>query len=178
MAATVIFPVGHYLGPFHLGRYRGVDHVRIMLGNVEVGVTEDESNVWSQAHIHGMTRAELAKVETTTVDIGRLFAIGVLVEVDPEPSVASAFARAYRLRPLQSARGEVAPGRFGIGTAGVAHAVVDGWAHDLWLRCAATPDLWTACGGPEVLDLFIHNGHTLLDGAAAYLSPVVRSAPG
>ncbi len=170
MSTPVVFPVGLYLGPMHPGPGRRADHVRVMIGDAVVGLVDGESTLWGRAHEAALTRAEL--VATDTVDIGRLLGIGAMVEVDPDAPVA--FARSYRLRPLQSALGEVAPGRFGIGTAGVAHAVVDDWAHDLWLRCAAAPDLLTACGTAPVLDQFVQKGHTLLAGAAAYLGPVAR----
>lgn len=105
---------------------------------------------------------------------------GGAVWVRPGTADAAEFAQRHRLRPLQTAFGELEsePGWYGIGIGGQLRGRVDATLFQMWWHCGDTASLWQACqrvadqdhGAPDaVLEHFCRNGHTLLCCGAAYL---------
>jgi hypothetical protein len=87
------------------------------------------------------------------------------------------YAKAYRLRPLQSVLG-FSDGRFVIGTVGGASILVDEFTRDLWWWAGPSPDLESlfatvasvrAVGVAQVAEYFLRHAPDLLAAGAAYL---------
>lgn len=151
MTDTWVFPVGHYLGPYHPGPGAAPDSYRVRIGDEVVRLaTEAEFLVWGLAH--GVpaassdpgrvwTRADVtglaAERVTTDLDgvLADLLAAGALVEVGPDGVAPVIFARSHRLQPLLSGLGSGPgrPDRYQIGVFGEEPAaVVDVRVFDLW----------------------------------------------
>ena len=152
MTDTWVFPVGHYLGPFHPGPGAPAESHRVRVGDEVVKLaTDTEFLVWGLAHgLPGAappgsdriwTRDALAGIAAQragtdlTGTFADLLAVGALTEVGPGGVDPAIFARTHRLQPLLSGLG-AGPGRPDLHRIGVFGeepvAMVDVRVFDLW----------------------------------------------
>ncbi len=163
-AAPVVFPVGHYMGPFHPDVDAPVKHHIVRVGwNTPKLPDEAHLNVWALAHglpggpdttrwtrqaiIDAADEAEMPDAEAI---LDTLAGLGLIAEVTPGTPQAREFAESYRLNALMIGLGNSPddPVLDAIGLAGLPPVLkvrprifeVWQWAH-LW------PSLWSACEG-------------------------------
>lgn len=199
---TLIFPVGHYLGPHYRPDTAAPAGHRLRLGpSLRWLVTEPELLAWTLAHGLGeladeeehWTRAAVTDhagwlAETDVAEaIGGLLERRLLVEVDPEQTEAAAgFARGHRLRALLLALGADPedPEAVLLGTAGSPRLALSERGYSFWQAGQHSQCLWEACqlvaksgseGGTdpgELLPEILGELHGLLGAGAAYLDIV------
>ncbi len=158
---ALIFPVGHYLGPFYPGAGAELRHHGVRIGtNLYRLDTDQELAVWGFAHgVAGQfgppTRWTRAAVESahgggaeTAATLDRLLERELVVEVMPGTPDAAEFAGDVRLRALLMGTGHSAqhPGFYGIGPLPNETAVlVPAELFELWEWGPGFDDLWAAC---------------------------------
>lgn len=160
--STLIFPVGHYMGPFHPGPGEPVKHHTVRVGWQTPKLhDDDEYGVWAIAH--GVVRRldttpwTRAVVEDTVRNAGvdeparivdALLERGLLAEVTPGTPQAVEFANAYRVQSLMVGLGNTPdePLLTGIGLPGLPPAVrVEPFSAELWEWGHIFPNLWGVC---------------------------------
>lgn len=168
----LIFPVGHYLGPFYPVGASTPSHHAVQVGADTVAVDDDNAfAIWALLHGLGSplrtdtgelaTDSPLAWTRSTVVSVAEelglerpaatiadLLAQDVAVEVQQDTTDVVEFAQLYRIRPLLSGLGNSpdAPGVYGIGMPGSPPAVeVFRYEYELWQWGQANPTLWHAC---------------------------------
>lgn len=159
---TLLFPVGHYLGPHYLARADQPAGHRVRVGaSLRWLGTEPEVLAWTLAHGPGelgdpdqaWDRANvlaygrwLAGTDLTDA-VTRLVDRRLLVEVDPDGAGAAGFALAHRLRSLMLPLGPDPddPDSVLLGTAGQPELALSELGHAVWRAGSRTGTLWDAC---------------------------------
>jgi hypothetical protein len=194
---TLLFPVGHWLGPFHPAAGAPSAGARIRVGAHVLTLSRPaEAAAWALAHATGdeqeresalTVEAYHAYVQDALGAEGHaaaeaLLTVGALVRVPESGAPARRFAAEHRLRPLLTA--PAGP----VTADGTAHRpVVDEFTHELWWWSGPSPDLWSACERvarsrgvqpQRLLDHFLATGHALVSTGAGYLDRALEpSAP-
>ncbi|MGI8628315.1 MAG: hypothetical protein ACR2J5_17370 [Geodermatophilaceae bacterium] len=162
--SSLVFPVGHYMGPFHPSRNGPAKH-HIVRVDWETPKLPDEGHVDIWALAHGLptredvrwTRraiieaADEAGMPDATAILDNLASLGLIAEVTPGTEQAHEFANSYRLQSLLIGLGNSPddPLLDGIGLMGLAPVV------KVRPRCSRSGNGHT-CGprsGPPVQDL-------------------------
>lgn len=161
---ALLFPVGHYMGPFHPGRGAPPKHHIVRVGR-DTPKLPDETHfdVWALSHglparIGHMpwTRQAVARVATDAgvpdpeAVLDSLLELGLVVEVVPGTPGAVDFARRHRVHSLLIGLGNGPEDPFldGIGLPGLPPlARVEPRVYELWQWAHLWPDLWSACQG-------------------------------
>ncbi|MBA3278461.1 MAG: hypothetical protein H0U22_07045 [Geodermatophilaceae bacterium] len=162
--APLVFPVGHYMGPFHPSQGAPAKHHIVRVG-WDTPKLPDQAHfdVWALAHgLPSRTRTvrwtRQAIIETAaeidlpgTADIlDSLAARGLIVEVTPGSDQAREFAVQYRLRSLLIGLGNTPddPVLDGIGLGGIPPLVkVRPRVFEIWQWAHLWPSVWAACEG-------------------------------
>ncbi len=162
--APLVFPVGHYMGPFHPTQGAPAKHHIVRIGwNTPKLRDEAHFNIWALAH--GMpsrlgtvpwTRQVLietateAEVPAAAEILDSLEALGLIVAVAPGSDGAREFAAAYRVRPLLIGLGNTADDQVldGIGLPGIPPLLkVRPRIFEIWQWAHLWPSIWAACEG-------------------------------
>lgn len=157
----LVFPVGHYQGPFFPDVAAPMAFVRLRIGrNVAQLFTEDEVALWALAHgvpdelDSGPWTLEAmgeAAVRLDRMSIGGaldvLLDAGVLVEVVPGSPESVEFARSHMFRSLLVGLGAepTRPGMVALGLRGQPGPFVDESAYEIWQWAPSMSSLWDAC---------------------------------
>lgn len=162
--APVVFPIGHYMGPFHPSRNAPARHHIVRVG-WETPKLPDEAHVdiWALAHglparvdtvrwtraaiIEAAQDAGMADAEAT---LDSLADLGLIAEVTPGTEQARTFATSYRLQSLMIGLGNSPqdPVLDGIGFAGLPPVVkVRPRVFEIWQWAHLWPTVWAACEG-------------------------------
>ncbi|MDQ3733600.1 MAG: hypothetical protein M3400_06310 [Actinomycetota bacterium] len=162
--APLVFPVGHYMGPFHPTQGAPAKHHIVRVGwNTPKLPDQAHFDMWALAHglpsrLGGAPWTRQVLIETATEAevpgaaeiLDNLVRLGLTVEVMPGSDQAQKFAQAYRVRPLLIGLGNTAadPVLDGIGLAGVPPLVrVRPRVFEIWEWTHLWPSIWTACEG-------------------------------
>lgn len=162
--APLVFPVGHYMGPFHPSRNGPAKHHIVRVG-WETPKLPDESHldIWGLAHglqdrmdsVRWTRQAILLAAEEAEMsDAGEIFdhlaELGLIAEVSPGTEQAREFAESYRLQSLLIGLGNSPddPVLDGIGLVGIPPVVkVRPRIFEIWQWAHLWPNLWAACEG-------------------------------
>lgn len=162
--APLVFPVGHYMGPFHPNEGAPAKHHIVRVG-WDTPKLPDQAHFDIWALTHGLpsrlgnrrwTRraiietSEEADMSGAADILDSLADLGVIVEVTPGSEQARDFATSYRLRSLLIGLGNTAedPVLDGIGLAGIAPLVkVRPRVFEIWQWGHLWPSVWDACEG-------------------------------
>jgi len=190
MTDPLIFPVGHYTGPFHAARGAPPQHHTLRVGWNERQLAEGaEVSLWMLSHgfldvisVRPWTRstlleaADAAKFGDAAAQLNDLLERGVLVAVQRGGDDTETFARGHRIESLLVGLGNTPdkPLDFGIGLPGVGPAVlVDDLLYQFWLWGHFTPSLWEACEVLAAANVEVGSGPTtppaMLDSVLAGL---------
>lgn len=163
-SAPLVFPVGHYMGPFHPTQGAPVQHHIVRVG-WDTPKLPDQAHfdIWALAHglpsRQGALRwtrqaiigtAEQADLPGAGDILDSLADLGLIVGVAPGTEQAREFAESYRLRSLLIGLGNTAedPVLDGIGLAGIAPLVkVRPRVFEIWQWAHLWPSVWAACEG-------------------------------
>ncbi len=162
--APLVFPVGHYMGPFHPVRNGPAKHHIVRVGwETPKLPDEDHLDIWALAHgLPGrieQTRwtrqaiidaAEEAEMSDAAATLDNLAKLGLIAEVPPGPEQARKFAQSYRMQSLLIGLGNSPddPVLDGIGLVGIAPVVkVRPRIFEIWQWAHLWPSLWAACEG-------------------------------
>jgi len=163
-AAPLVFPVGHYMGPFHPTRGAPPKHHIVRVG-WDTPKLPDQAHVEIWALAHGLpAQADTVRwtrraIVETAQDAGmpdaaaildRLAELGLIAEVGPRTEQTREFAGSYRLQSLLIGLGNTPgdPALEGIGVAGLPPAVnVDPRVFEIWQWAHLWPSVWAACEG-------------------------------
>lgn len=186
---SLVFPVGHYLGPHfsESGSTAGRHRVRVGPSLRWLG-SEPELVAWSLAHgiaeladDRPWTRAVLVEWGWQLADtdltgpVAGLVDRRLLVEVDPAGTEAAEFAKAHRLRALMLALGRDPdePAEVILGVAGEPAVALSELGYEVWQASQLVPTLWDACqaAGSPLTEL-LSELHGLLAAGVAYLDTV------
>lgn len=157
-----VFPLGHYLGPFHPHRDAPVAYHRIRVGEEAVRLfSEDELAAWLLAHgLPGTvadqpwTREAMAvaareqggddRATALSGAVTELLTEGVLIEVPDGSRAAREFATSYRFCPLLVGLGvdPRQPDQVVIGLTGNPIVTIDQLGYEVWLWSPAQANLW------------------------------------
>jgi hypothetical protein len=160
-----MFPVGHYLGPFHRQRGAPVAHHKVRVGRETVRLlTEDELAAWLLAHglpgtpadrpwtrpaIEAAARDQAGTERATAVSgaVSELLGDGALVEVPDGTRAGAEFATSHRFCPLLVGLGadQRQPDQMIIGLTGNPVVAVDELGYQVWQWAPLHPNLWVAC---------------------------------
>ncbi|HEV2087950.1 MAG TPA: hypothetical protein VGR21_06540 [Cryptosporangiaceae bacterium] len=160
--APLVFPIGHYMGPFHPARHAAPQHYIVRVGwDTPKLPDEDHLNVWALTHglpsqiasVPWDRHAILAAAKDAGMPgaekiLGTLLDLGVAAEVMPGTDQAIEFAQAYRMQSLLVGLGNLPddPTLDGIGLPGVAPVVrVRPRVYELWQWGHLWPSLWATC---------------------------------
>lgn len=162
--AALVFPVGHYMGPFHPSRNGPSKHHIVRVG-WETPKLPDEEHVDIWALAHGLparvdsvpwTRqaivdaADDAEMPNAGAILDSLAELGLVAEVTPGTEQAREFAESYRLQSLLIGLGNSPddPILDGIGLVGIPPVVkVRPRIFEIWQWAHLWPTLWAACEG-------------------------------
>lgn len=161
-AAPVVFPIGHYMGPFHPRPGAPPRHFIVRIGWTTPKLPDEAHlDVWAFAHglptridSERWTReavvrtAEDAGVADAGAVVENLLERRLLAEVEPGTDQAVEFARTYRMQSLLIGLGNGPddPVLDGIGIAGLPAVVrVRPRVFELWQWGHLWPDLWSTC---------------------------------
>ncbi len=160
----VVFPVGHYMGPFHPSRNGPAKHHIVRVG-WETPKLPDEEHVDIWALAHGLpdrvettrwTRqaiieaAQDADMPDAAAILDNLAGLGLIAEVSPGTEQAREFAESYRLQSLLIGLGNSPedPILDGIGLIGIPPVVkVRPRVFEIWQWAHLWPTIWAACEG-------------------------------
>lgn len=164
MTPAVLFPIGHYLGPFHPGRDEPARHHVVRVG-WDTPKLPDEAHVDIWALTHGLparidtvpwTRdavleaaADAGMTDADTI-LETLLQLGLVAEVGADAEGARAFAARYRLQSLLVGLGNSPddPALDGIGLIGLPPLVrVRPRVFEVWQWAHLWPSLWSAAEG-------------------------------
>lgn len=159
----VIFPLGHYIGPFYPEQHAPLRHHIVRVGRETPKLADDtHMAVWALLHGPGPTAGGEGPAWTRQVVesicgdlditgaarlVDELLHTGAAVEVDSHGDGLLEFAHAYRLRALLHGLGNTAEdhGRYGIGIPHVGPIVtVSIQEYELWQWAPVVPTLWDA----------------------------------
>lgn len=161
VSTPVLFPVGHYLGPFHPAPGAPADYHLVRVG-WDSPHLPDETHVDVWGLVHGLparigstawTReavcgaAEEAGVADPDQVIDHLIELGVVAEVTPGSPSAVGFARTHRVQSLLVGLGNTpdAGALDAIGVIGLPPVVrVEPEVFEFWQLAQLWPDLWSA----------------------------------
>lgn len=160
--APIVFPVGHYMGPFHPGKDAPAKHHIVRVGwDTPKLPDEDHVDIWALAH--GLparmdtrwTRraiieaADDADMPNAGATLGSLADLGLIAEVSPGTEQAREFADSYRLQSLMIGLGPDPedPLLDGIGILGMAALKVRRRVLEIWQWAHLFPTIWAACEG-------------------------------
>lgn len=161
---ALVFPVGHYMGPFHPSEGAPVKHHIIRVG-WDTPKLPDESHLDIWALAHGLpsrldtvpwTRqaivdaADDAGMPDAAAILDSLAGWGVITEVTPGTAQAREFAESHRLQSLLIGLGNSPddPVLDGIGLAGIPAMVkVRPRVFEIWQWAHLWPSVWAACEG-------------------------------
>lgn len=164
VVAPVVFPVGHYMGPFHPSRHAPAKHHIVRVG-WETPKLPDEEHVDIWAMAHGLpdrvdtvrwTRqaiidaAEEIGMSGAAAILDSLADLGLIAEVSLGTAQAREFAGSYRLQSLLIGLGNSPDDHIldGIGLAGLPPVVkVRPRVYEIWQWAHLWPSLWAACEG-------------------------------
>lgn len=161
-AASWVFPLGHYLGPFHPGSDAPVDYYRIQVGEETVRLfSADELAAWLLAHGLPGTGAEAPwtreamaaaarepggadRAAALSGTVAELLEEGVLVEAADGTPEARDFAAGHRLCPLLVGLGADPrqPDQVVLGLTGNPIVTIDQLGYEVWLWSPAQANLW------------------------------------
>jgi len=161
----IVFPVGHYMGPFHPKQGAPAKHHIVRVG-WRTPKLPDQAHYDMWALAHGLpsrldnapwsrqvlieTANEAAVPGPAAEILDNLAQLGLIVEVTPGSDQAREFAEAYRVRPLLMGIGNTAndPVLDGIGLAGMPPLVrVRPRVFEIWEWTHLWPSIWSACEG-------------------------------
>ncbi|MGI8628324.1 MAG: hypothetical protein ACR2J5_17415 [Geodermatophilaceae bacterium] len=162
--APLVFPVGHYMGPFHPSRNGPAKHHIVRVGWETPKIPdEDHLDVWALAHgLPGrvdsvrwtrraiIEAADEAEMPDAAAVLDNLTDLGLVVEVTPGTEQAREFADSYRLQSLLIGLGNSPddPVLDGIGLPGVAPMLkVRPRVFEIWQWAHLWPTIWAACEG-------------------------------
>lgn len=159
-----VFPIGHYLGPFHRHRDAPVAHHQVRVGHETVRLlTEDELAAWLLAHglpgtpadrpwtrqaieaaARGQGGADSAPIAEA---LSELLGEGALAEVPDGTDPAVTFATGHRFCPLLVGLGADPrqPDQLIIGLTGNPVVTVDELGYQVWQWAPLHANLWEAC---------------------------------
>jgi hypothetical protein len=187
---SLVFPVGHYLGPYHHPATDSAPDGQPAGHRVRVGPslrwlgTEPELLAWTFAHgLHELvdddpwTRGTLIEYAWQLADadltdaVARLLERRLLVEVDPDGQEASGFGRSYRLRTLMLALGRDPgePGAVLLGTAGEPVVALSEFGYAVWQASQRSTTLWGTCASVAQADPAVADAGALLPELLAEL---------
>jgi len=162
--APLVFPVGHYMGPFHPKVDAPAKHYIVRVG-WDTPKLPDEAhlNIWALAHglpdrtdttrwtrhaiIEAAAEADMADAAGI---LDTLVGLGLIAEVTPGTPQAREFAEAHRVQALMIGIGNTPddPILDGIGFAGIPPVVkVRPRVFEIWQWAHLWPSLWAACEG-------------------------------
>lgn len=189
--AGLIFPVGHYMGPFHPARGVPANHHVARVGwksaklpdqaHVDVwllahGVADQVEAPWTREAIaeaaHGYHRTKVHDI------IDSLLSLGLLTVVRSGTDQAVEFAYHYRIRPLLVGLGNEPenPARTGIGLPGLAPLLeVDASDFEIWQWAHLWPNIWSACEGLAQAGREAGGGSSSNLHPASVLASMIRS---
>lgn len=162
--AALVFPVGHYMGPFHPSRDGPAKHHIVRVG-WETPKLPDEEHVDIWALAHGlparidkvrwtrraiMEAAEEAEMPDAAKILDNLADLGLIAEVMPGTEQAREFAESHRLQSLLIGLGNSPedPILDGIGLVGMQPVVkVRPRIFEIWQWAHLWPTVWAACEG-------------------------------
>lgn len=170
----LIFPLGHYIGPFYPEKGAPPEHHVVRVGRDTPKLSEEAHLVWGL--LHGLsavtdhmpawnrdsvrtiaTELELPSVEDT---IDELLRIGAAVEAELAPKGLVRFATSHRLNGLLHGLGNTADDldHFGIGLPTMDKPVVrlPIQEYELWQWAPMAPTLWDAY--QLLTDVWRHSG--------------------
>lgn len=180
LTEPLIFPIGHYMGPFYPAKDAPLKHHVIRVGWDTANLPEeDHFGVWAIAHglrerisTTPWTRGvvEAAATEAGVPDaagiVDSLLDQGVLAEVAPGTDQAIAFARRYRMQSLMVGFGnsQDEPGWNAIGLPGLPPVLkvpikeyeLWQWGHlgtSLWHASELLAEVWRQGGSAEPADI-------------------------
>jgi len=162
--APLVFPVGHYMGPFHPSRNGPAKHHIVRVGWETPKLPDEEHlDIWALAHglparldsvrwtrqaiIDAADDAEMPNAEEILDNLAEL---RLITEVSPETGQAREFADAFRLQSLLIGLGNNPedPVLDGIGLVGVPPVVmVRPRVFEIWQWAHLWPTIWAACEG-------------------------------
>ncbi|MDQ3716100.1 MAG: hypothetical protein M3381_08810 [Actinomycetota bacterium] len=160
----LVFPVGHYMGPFHPSRNGPAKHHIVRVG-WETPKLPDEEHVDIWALAHGLpnridtvrwTRQAIidaandAEMPDAAGILDSLAGLGLIAEVTPGTEQAREFADSYRLQSLLIGLGNSPddPVLDGIGLVGIEPIVkVRPRVFEIWQWAHLWPTVWAACEG-------------------------------
>lgn len=163
-ADALVFPVGHYMGPFHPKSNAPVQHHIVRVG-WDTPKLPDEAHldVWALAHGRPNAAASVRWTRQAIIDtaaqaeipgaaeiLDTLAERGLIAEVSSGPGKAREFAEAYRIQSLMIGLGNTPedPVLDGIGLAGIPPVVkVRPRIFEFWQWAHLWPNLWAACEG-------------------------------
>ncbi len=162
--APLVFPVGHYMGPFHPSRNGPAKHHIIRVGwETPKLPNEAHVDIWGLAHglpdravdIRWTRRAIIdaaddAEMSDAAAILDRLAELGLIAEVSPGTEQAREFAESYRLQSLLIGLGNSPddPVLDAIGLVGIPPVVkVRPRVYEIWQWAHLWPNLWAACEG-------------------------------
>ncbi|MGI8720968.1 MAG: hypothetical protein ACR2JG_01935 [Geodermatophilaceae bacterium] len=163
-ADPLVFPVGHYMGPFHPSRNGPAKHHIVRVGwETPKLPNEEHVDIWALAH--GLpTRIDTVRwTRQAIIDaandaempdpagiLDSLADLGLITEVTPGTEQAREFADSYRLQSLLIGLGNNPddPVLDGIGLVGIAPIVkVRPRVFEIWQWAHLWPTVWAACEG-------------------------------
>lgn len=162
--SPLVFPVGHYMGPFYPTRNGPAQHHIVRVGWDTPKLPDEEHvDIWALAHglparaftVRWTRRAIIeaadeAGMPDASAILDNLADLGLIAEVTPGTEQAREFARAYRLKSLLMGLGNTPddPVLDGIGLAGMAPiAKVRPRIYEVWEWAHLWPTIWQACEG-------------------------------
>jgi hypothetical protein len=160
-----VFPIGHYLGPFHPRRDAPVDYHRVRVGRETVRLfTDDELAAWLLAHglpgtaadrpwsrqaIEAAAREQGGDDRAAAVSgaLSELIGEGAMVEVPDGTGAGIGFATAHRFCPLLVGLGADPrqPDQAIIGLTGNPVVTMDELGFQVWQWAGLYANLWAAC---------------------------------
>lgn len=158
----LIFPVGHYMGPFHPARNAPAQHHVVRVGWDTLKLPDLHLDIWSLAHglpermetpwtrpaiVEAAGEARVADAESI---IDTLLDGGLLAAVESDSDQALEFARGYRMHALLVGLGNTPddPAHDGIGLPGLPPLLkVRPRVFEVWQWGHLWPSIWSACEG-------------------------------
>ncbi len=160
----VIFPVGHYMGPFFPSRDGPAKHHIVRVGWETPKLPDEEHlDIWALAHGLPALVDDVAWTRQAIIDaaadaempnaaeiLDNLAELGLIVEVSPGTDQAREFAESFRLQSLLIGLGNSPddPILDGIGLVGIPAVIkVRPRIFEIWQWAHLWPTIWAACEG-------------------------------
>lgn len=162
MPDALVFPLGHYLGPFYASAGQPAQHHVVRVGWDTPKLPDEEHvDIWSLTHGLPARIGERAWTRQAVVDaatdagmpaaqeiLSNLAELGVIAEVEPGTPGAVEFAQHFRVQSLLVGLGNTPePGSLdSIGLIGLPPVVqVQPEVFEFWQLAQLWPNLWDAC---------------------------------